>query len=167
MAFKPSLSPDNHPLPPFSFFPFIHCQTLFFLISDSHPCTKLSFLPFCLPAPPLILSLPPSLGYRKWFLSQARGLEGCTHCPKQRGHCVNPPKIQRRKEKLIKIRSRLSSAALTQTHIHTLHLRFTHKEFFSTFNTDTRSVLTLFTPLKGRSLFPIMRSRTLRRKRKE
>lgn len=36
-----------------------------------------------------------------------------SYCPKQRGQCVNPPKIQRRKGRAITIRNLLSSASLT------------------------------------------------------
>lgn len=80
---------------------------------------QLSFLTLCLP-PVLLHPIPVlSLGNRKWFLSRSRGLEGCTHRPKQRGHCVNPPKIQRRKGRQIMIRNLVSSASLIQTHMHT------------------------------------------------
>ncbi len=109
---------------------------LSFLISNSLPFPNSHSYPsVCLPLLSVVslsFSLVLSLGYRKWFLSRSRGLKGCTHCPKQRGHCVNPPKIQRRKGRPIKIRNLLSSASLiqTHTHIHTFYLCCSHAKAF-------------------------------------
>lgn len=61
---------------------------------------------------PISPSVSCSISEQEMFSSpRSRGLEGCTHCPRQRGHCVNPPKIQRRKRRPIKIRNPVSSAS--------------------------------------------------------
>lgn len=131
---------------------FFLCMHLSFLISDSLPLPNSHSCP-CLPAfPPITLSLPLFslspfiLSLQEMVSFPVQGVAGYTHCPKQRGHCVNPPKIQRRKGRQIIIRNLLSSASPIQTSTHAHFTSASHAlSFARIFNRENFILFYFFT----------------------